>query len=177
MRKTIRVSALFLALIVLWGGVITAQETTDEGPLVVAAENRTAAEEAERGAPRPDEAVRVGDLIRYTLTFKNPSDGPVSSVVLHNSFPAGMSFVEGSAVASRSDMRVEYSADGGESFSVQPVIEVVEGGERTVRPATPDEYTDVRWVVEGSIQPGAEVSASYELQVSAGLPGTEQQGS
>src|SRR5690625_7441246 len=137
MRKTIRVSALFLALIVLWGGVITAQETTDEGPLVVAAENRTAAEEAERGAPRPDEAVRVGDLIRYTLTFKNPSDGPVSSVVLHNSFTAGMSFVVGSAVASRCDIWCEYSAYWGEGISDSPKLDGIWWGGQHVAACTP----------------------------------------
>lgn len=165
MRTLRQTTSLLLLLFAAWVGIALAQQPASAEALVITAENLTATAEAARGAPRADDGIRPGDLIRYTLTFTNPTDGPVSNVVLHNPFPGGLHLVASSVRASRGDARVEYSIDGGATFSAQPMVETVEAGQTVRRPATPEEYTDIRWTVEGTIRPGEQVSASYELRV------------
>lgn len=167
MRSTLRAPVALLALLILGAASAPAQQGTESDALVITAENRTAAAEAARGAARPDDAVRGGDVLRYTLTFTNPTDGSVRGVVLHNPVPEGLVFVAGSARADRADARIEYSIDGGASFSAEPMIETTEAGGAVRRPAPPELYTDVRWVVEGMVEPGARVVASYEARMPA----------
>lgn len=169
--KTIRLSLLLLALLLLGAAVpAAAQQPSGGEALVITAENRTAAEEAARGKPRADEGIRAGDQIRYTLTFTNPTEGPVQNVVLHNPLAEGLRFVAGSAGVSGAEARVEYSIDRGATYSPQPMIEVVENGKKMRRPAPPELYTDVRWTVETRVQPGARVVASYMARLTVEAP-------
>lgn len=172
--KTTRWSLLLLALLLL-GAVspAVAQQPTRGEALVITAENRTAAAEAERGQPRAEEGIRAGDQIRYTLTFTNPTEGPVQNVVLHNPLAEGLRFVAGSTAVKGGEARVEYSIDRGVTFSAQPMIEVVENGKKVMRPAPPELYTDVRWTVETRVQPGAKVVASYVARLPAEVAATQ----
>lgn len=171
MRTMIRVP---FALLLLVAGAITAsaQEAPGDEAIVITAENRTAAAETERGEPRVDDAVRAGDELRYTLTFTNPTDGPVRDIVLDNPVPEGLDFVAGSARIDHSEASLEFSIDGGQSFSAEPTIEVIEDGRTVQRPAPPEMYTTIRWTVEGSVQPGEDVIATYDAKMPAEAPDT-----
>src|SRR5690606_4276321 len=116
-------TVLALTLLLASAAPAAAQQPAGGDALVITAENRTAAEEAARGRPRADERVRSGDLIRYTLTFTNPTTGPVRNVVLQNPLAEGLRFVGGSATFRGGSARVEYSIDGGATWSLQPTIE------------------------------------------------------
>ena len=83
----------------------------------------------------------------------------------------GFRFVGGSTRASRDDARAEYSADGGRTFSAQPMEEVVVEGRRVRRPVAPERYTHVRWTVDGWVAPGATVTAEFDARL-AGPAGT-----
>lgn len=135
--------------------------------LAVVAENRTAAAEAARGRRRSDERLRPGDVLRYRLTFTNAAARPVRQVRLDNPIPAGLHFVAGSARSARADARAEYSADGGKTFSAQPMETVVVDGKQVRRPAAPERYTHVRWTVGDWVAPSAAVTAEFEAR----LPG------
>lgn len=164
MRK-VSWAVLVLTLLLAVAARAVAQQPAGGDALVITAENRTAAEEAARGQPRADDRVRAGDLIRYTLTFTNPTTGPVRNVVLRNPLGEGLRFVGGSAAFRGGEARVEYSIDGGATWSAQPMIEVEENGRKARRPAPPELYTDVRWTVETDVQPGARVVATYEARL------------
>lgn len=166
--KTIRWVLMMLVLLLALVVPAVAQQPAGGDALVITAENRTAAEEAARGRPRGDDRVRAGDLIRYTLTFTNPTAGPVRNVVLHNPLGEGLHFVGGSATFRGGTARIEYSIDRGSTYSAQPMIEVEENGRKVRRPAPPELYTDVRWTVETEVQPGARVVASYEARLTVG---------
>lgn len=161
-----RVAGLCL-VVATWATPLAAQEAAGGPPLVITAENLTAAAEAARGAPRGDTRLRPGDVVRYTLTFTNPTQGEVRDVVLHNPLPAGLVFIAGTATASRDDARLEFSIDGGATYAAEPMVEVVENGRTIRRPAPPERYTDIRWTVTGQIQPGAQVVARYEVRIPA----------
>lgn len=130
--------------------------------LVVAAVNTTAQAEADRPARN---TVRPNDVLRYTLTFTNPTARSLGNVELKNPIPAGVHLVAGSTHASRRDALVEFSADGGRSWSAQPTESVVVDGRQAMRPIPADRYTHVRWTVRGAVGPQATVTADFEARV------------
>ncbi|HEX6036958.1 hypothetical protein [Longimicrobium sp.] len=160
--------ALFLALLVAAATPAAAQQGGPRQAFTVTATNRTAAQ-APQGQRRDDRA-RPGDLVRYRLVFTNVTPGAVRGVTLANPLAPGMRFVGGSARADRTDARLEYSADGGRTFSAQPMEEVVVDGQRVRRPVAPERYTHVRWTVDGNVAPGATVVAEFDARVGAGTP-------
>lgn len=162
---------LLLLPLALCAAPARAQQAPEPPPLVVTAANRTQAAEAERGAPRADDHVRTGDVLRYRLVFTNTAGRPVRGVALANPLPESFRFVAGSARSARADARAEYSADGGATFSAQPMEEVVVEGRRVRRPVSPERYTHVRWTVDGWVAPGATVTAEFDARF-AGTAGT-----
>jgi uncharacterized repeat protein (TIGR01451 family) len=137
--------------------------------LVLSALNLTARDDSTAGRPRPRAEVSVsrpGDVLEYTLVFTNPRPAAVRDIVLENPVPAGATFVAGSAVSDGAEVLLEYSIDGGRTWSARPEVEVVdERGERVRRPAPPDLYTHVRWTLTGAVGPGAKVEARYRARV------------
>src|SRR5207245_625952 len=126
-------------------------------PRVITAHNGPAAT-----APARDNSavVRPGDVIRYTLVFTNVTAGPVKNIQFVDPIPKGMVYVLGSATGDR-PVRVEYSIDGGKSYSARPVIAVVEDGKKVETPAPRERYTHVRWTVLGSLDQKARVMAEF----------------
>lgn len=156
--------------VALCASALRAQQLGTNAPqsaLSVMADNRTAASDASRGAPRPDNKARVGDVLRYRLTFTNVAGRPVRGVTLNNPLSAGVQLVGGSARASRQDANVEYSADGGKTFSPSPTERVMVDGLMVERPISAERFTHVRWSVEGWVQPNATVVAEFDARVAA----------
>lgn len=159
------------ALLLVVGGLpAQAQQAATPQALVVTASNRTAAADAARGAARNNDQARPGDVLHYTLTFRNVNDRAVTGVTLANPLPAGVRYVANSAQATRQDARAEYSADGGKTFSTQPMEEVVVDGRAVTRPIPAERFTHVRWIVTGTVAPGATVVAEFDARVNAGSP-------
>jgi uncharacterized repeat protein (TIGR01451 family) len=138
-----------------------------QSPLVMSATNQTAAAEAARGAPRADRHTRPGDVLRYKLTFTNNVGQPVRGMTFTSPLASGLQFEAGSSKANRDDARVAYSADGGSTYSQQPMEEVVIEGKRVKRPIDPTRYTHVRWTVDGWLAPEAAVVAEYSARLAA----------
>lgn len=151
MRKTMVVAALLLT----GAGALAAQR-----PLVVTALNINA-----RNRGSQSQAVLPGDVLQYQLRFTNQSQGDVRGVVFTNPVPAGLHYVDKSAGADRQDVAVEYSTDGGKTFAATPMVTEVVDGRRVQKPAAPEQYTHVRWTVQGSIAPGAMVTAEFRAEL------------
>jgi uncharacterized repeat protein (TIGR01451 family) len=129
--------------------------------LVITAHNVT----GDTASGRENKAVaRPGDVIRYALVFRNVNTGPVKNVQFVDPLPQGLVYVLGSARADQ-PVRVEYSIDGGKSYSAQPMIQLVEDGKNVEKPAPREKYTHVRWTVLGSLAPGAQVMAEFRAEV------------
>jgi len=129
-------------------------------PLVVTALNLNA-----RSRGSQSQAVLPGDVLQYQLRFTNQGQGDVRGVVFTNPVPAGLRYVDRSAGADRQDVAVEYSTDGGKTFAATPMVTEVVDGKRVQRPASPEQYTHVRWTVQGSIAPGATVTAEFRAEL------------
>lgn len=135
--------------------------------LIVVAQNITARNETAAGKARPDSVALPGDVVEYRLVFTNTKDFALKNVVFQDPIPAGLSFVAATAKSTREDVTVEYSVDGGKSWSAQPLVQVVENGKRVTKPASPETYTNVRWRVTGLVAPGASVEAQFRTRVNA----------
>ncbi len=131
-------------------------------PLVITAHNMTV---ATAGGQDTRAVARPGDVIRYALVFTNVTAGPVKNIQFVDPIPKGMIYVPGSAAADH-PARIEYSIDGGKSYSAQPTIQVVEDSRKVEKPAPRQMYTHVRWTVLGSLAPQARVMAEFRTQVS-----------
>lgn len=144
---------------------------TAAGSLAVTAENLMAGDSVHRALARTGQSptsLLPGDEMRFQLKFTNTTQGSVKNVRFANPVPARLRVIGSSARSSRSDVNVEYSIDGGKSFSAQPTIEVVEGGKPVRRPAPAERYTDLRWVVAGSLPAGSNVVAEYRASLRGG---------
>jgi uncharacterized repeat protein (TIGR01451 family) len=143
--------------------------------LVVTAENLMAGNERHhvwvaQGGAATD--VLPGDVIRYSLRFTNTQPQAVQNVVFSNPVPQGLRYVVDSAAATTPTVAITFSIDGGKTYSAQPMIEVVENGERRNVPAPAAMYTHVRWTVEGWVQPGGQVTAEFRAELPE--PGAER---
>ena len=104
------------------------QEADSPRPLVVTAVNLMAGNaqhqdyEARGGDPA---AMLPGDVVRYELRFTNLTADSVRQVVFQNAVPAGLEFVAESAGADRGDVSVEFSIDGGATYTAAPMAETV----------------------------------------------------
>ena len=153
---------------VSWGTPVVAQENEGPRALEIEAVNLMAGDArhqalAERGGDA--NALYPGDVIHYRLVFTNITDVAVRRVEFTDLLPAGLRYIGGSALADRDDVVISYSIDGGQAYSAQPMIEDVVDGERVTRPAPPEMYTHIRWMVPGWVQPGAQVTAEFRAKL------------
>jgi len=167
---------LFTSLLLALASGLWAQERPAPDALVVTAVNLMADNERHqvwltKGGAASD--VLPGDVIRYSLQFTNTQEQAVRNVVFSNPVPQGLRYVLESATANVPNVAITFSIDGGTTYSAQPMIEVVENGERRNVPAPAAMYTHVRWTVEGWVQPGGQVTAEFRAELPE--PGAEQQ--
>ncbi len=156
---------LALWWIALMGAAPLAAQSAEPKPLVITAVNMTAESAKKAGQERNDKAMaRPGDLLGYNLAFTNVTHGSVTNVQFVDPLPQGLMYRTGSARADK-PVRIEYSIDGGKSYTAQPTIIVVENGKRVEKPAPREAYTHIRWTVSGPLAPGAQVTAGFQAEV------------
>ncbi len=153
---------------VSWGTPVVAQENEGPRALVIEAENLMAGDArhqalSERGGDA--NAIYPGDVIHYRLVFTNITDVAVRRVEFNDPLPAGLRYMGESAAADRDDVVIDYSIDGGATFSIQPMIEEIIDGVQVRKPAPPDRYTHIRWRIDGWVQPGAQVTAEFRAKL------------
>ncbi len=98
-----------------------------------------------------------GESVIYTITFQNISDEPADNVVITNPISKELTYVDGSAFGPGS--AIEFSTDGGQNFAAADDLTVSEDGES--RPAGPDDFTHIRWVMNNELAVGAQGTARF----------------
>lgn len=89
----------------------------------------------------PTETVEPGEELAYVVNFRNEGSQSENGVMMTVPVPDDMVYVENSVTAY--DASVEFSVDGGATFAPRDGLVVADGD--TVRPASADEITHVRW--------------------------------
>ena len=99
----------------------------------------------------PAEKVVPGDDVIYTITATNVAGTAVGNVVITDPVPDHMDYRDGSAIGS--DTEIAFSVDGGQSYGAPEALQVVED-DGTIRSATAQDYTHIRWKFTRDLPPG-----------------------
>ena len=162
-KKQVLAALLVAAAVGATGAEAQASKKAAPKPLVITAENITA---AAAGAPaRSTSVLREGDAVRYRLVFTNVNADSVRNVQFTDAISTGFRYVAGSAKADQAAVAIDFSIDGGKSWSAQPTVEVMEDGRPVRRPAPAERYTHVRWTDRAWVQPKSTVAAEFTAQL------------
>jgi uncharacterized repeat protein (TIGR01451 family) len=129
----------------------------------------------------PVEEAIPGEIIEYRVTAINEGDiiYRPGTVVVTLPIGEGVHYVEDSATPTSERWVIEFSADGGETFSEPPVLvpvgaaaeddaeegEAADEPETERRAAAPSEYDAIRWTFAEQFEPGQEELLSYRVEV------------
>lgn len=165
--KALRAAALGAVLLALplQAAVIDAQGSpgASRAPsLEIRLVNRTA-KAAHRATT--DTLARPGDVLEYRLVFINHGSNPIRRVIFTDGIPAGTRYIDGSASPSRTGAQVEFSVDGGRTYSLAPVDSSRIGGRLTVKPMDASLYSHVRWSMGSPLAPGDSTVALFRVAV------------
>ena len=112
----------------------------------------------------PAAAINPGEVITYTVKYKNVGDEAAVDVIIEDPIPKGMYYFPDSAEGKDTD--ITFSVDG-KTFNKPPLLtyEVkVAAGKIEKRSVSPEEYKNVRWVVR-KVMPGQEGNVSFKAKV------------
>ena len=118
--------------------------------------------------PLPNDAtLRPGETIRYVVTASNTSDRQIKKLVVTQQIPKGSVYVLGSATLPKVEgANLDYSIDGGKTYSEKPTIRVkLENGEIVTRPAPDSMYTNVRWRFGDNFSAKTVANATYQVRI------------
>ena len=106
------------------------------------------------------EKVLPGNIIEYTISAQNLKDGVLKDVDIIGRIPEGTGYLQDSA-----NKPPQFSIDGGKTYMPAPVTyTVVEDGKEVEKIATPDMYTNIKWIVE-ILHPSALPVFTYRVAV------------
>ncbi len=103
------------------------------------------------------DSVVPGESVVYTITFQNISDEPAANVVITNPISEDLTYVDGSAFGPGTV--IQFSTDGGQNFAAADELTVIDDG--VSRPAGPDDFTHIRWVMQNELAVGAHGTARF----------------
>ncbi len=114
-----------------------------------------------------DASVRPGETIRYVVTASNTSDRAIKKLVVTQPIPSNAVYVLNSATLPNvAGAKLDYSIDGGKTYSEVPTIRVkLDNGEIVNRPAPASLYTNVRWNFGDAFPPQTVVNATYQVRI------------
>jgi uncharacterized repeat protein (TIGR01451 family) len=130
---------------------------------VVTKDDGTTEEEFSRAA-----TARPGQVVEYRVTVVNGSSEtlPGSNAFIVGPVPASTDYIADTATLSSEVARLEFSADGGQSFADKPlVVKKNDDGEEELVQALPEEYTDTRWQLLQALAPQETLTFRYRVTV------------
>ncbi len=155
-------SVITLALVFLCSGLALAKPVVDlrlQGVLV-----ERAASGVETTTPVANVALKPGETVRYTIVATNRGSDPALGLRPSAKVPAGTAYEAGSAAASGA-ARVEFSLDGGQTWSAAPKVKVQTPAGVVEKNADPGLYTNLRWIVAKPLDPKSTLTYSYQVRV------------
>jgi uncharacterized repeat protein (TIGR01451 family) len=112
---------------------------------------------------------RPGQVVEYRVVVTNVSDEtlPSGNAIITGPIPATTAYIADSATPSSESATLEFSADGGQTFSAPPVMIKVKNdqGEEVEVEAAPDQYTGARWTILQALEPKQEIIFKYRVTV------------
>ncbi len=119
---------------------------------------------AEKLVPVSSEALKPGAIVRYDIVATNQGTDPAVKLMPIGKIPSGTAYEAGTA-SSTGSLRVEFTIDGGKTWSKSPLVKVTTPTGVVEKPADPSTYTEIRWIAAKPLAPKASVSYRYEVRV------------
>lgn len=113
----------------------------------------------------PNAQVGPGDVIRFTLNGQNNGSATARNLVLNQAIPSGTRYVLQSARLINSPGALQFSIDGGKSYSPAPKVKVKTGNQVIEQPAPADAYTHIRLGISQELRPKGTVRGEYKVTV------------
>lgn len=113
----------------------------------------------------PAETSVAGDVLTFTVTYRNTGNEVATNAVMDNPISASMSYIDNSATGAGTE--ISFSIDGGKTFKKSSYLtyEVkLPNGLTEKQTARPEEYTHIRWTVS-KVPPGAGGTVGYRAKI------------
>ena len=113
----------------------------------------------------PATMTRPGDILRYTVTYRNEGNSPAVGARIIDPIPAGTVYIKGSASGAGTGIR--FSIDGGASWQLPPVMHAVKrpDGSEKKEPAPPELFTHIRWSIVSEVPAGSSGRVFFKVTV------------
>ncbi|MFH1688737.1 MAG: hypothetical protein ABIE42_00690 [Candidatus Eisenbacteria bacterium] len=159
-----RIGLMLVAIVLAGSTAVEAVETRSVELRTVAETEIEVLDREGRPELRRIEASRVvpGDEVIYTIYYSNTGVETAENVVITNPVPDHMTYMVGSA--SGNGTAVTYSVDGGMVFAAPGEL-LVPDGAAGERPATPSEYTHIRWTLDATLPPSEEGLVGFRARL------------
>ncbi len=110
-------------------------------------------------------SVQPGEVLRYTIAAENQTGEDIPNFILTQPIPDAVVYIPDSSQID-TDAEITYSIDNGETFTLNPTVEVtLENGEVETQPAPPETYTHLRWTLTNPLPPTTVVTGQFEVRV------------
>ena len=106
----------------------------------------------------PADHVLPGTEVIWNVNYEIVGSTPVTNAVITDPIPQNMVYVAGSASGDKSD--ITFSVDGGKTWDAADKLQV-KNADGTTRVALPKDYTAIRWVLTGTLAPGAKGTVTF----------------
>jgi len=107
--------------------------------------------------------LKTGEVVRYTISAYNKGSDPALHLAPVGKIPDGTAYVSGSAT--NGTAKLEFSVDGGKTWSAKPMVTVPSATGPKLQPADPSSFTAVRWTTDKPLAPKGSARYSYEVRV------------
>ncbi|MBI4826559.1 MAG: DUF11 domain-containing protein [Nitrospirae bacterium] len=110
----------------------------------------------------PAAKIIPGEEVIFTITYENISGKSVDNFVIVDPVPEHMFYKEGSASGKGAD--ITFSVDRGKTYHLPEKLKII-GEDGKERKAEASEYTDIRWALKNSLQPGEKGKVEFKAEL------------
>jgi len=113
----------------------------------------------------PAEKTTPGDVLVYTIDYRNAGRIAVEDAVIVDPLPRGIVYLANTAEGQDAD--VTYSIDNSRSWHKPPIMMPVKKADGSVesKPVSTERYTHIRWVIKKPVQPGQSGRVQFRATV------------
>ena len=158
---------ILTAAVLSMGLTALAQDTSPKLSLKITSEKevRSVKDGKEVVARVPATAFKNGDVVVYTITYKNEGASDAKDAEIQDPVPEGTVYIIGSAEGKAAE--ILFSIDGGGSFHKAPVKQAVKKADGSVEEmdAPAEMYTAVKWSIKKNVAPGVSGKVSFKVRV------------
>jgi uncharacterized repeat protein (TIGR01451 family) len=108
--------------------------------------------------------LKPGDVVRYVIVASNSGSDAATKLIPQGKIPEGTAYQAGSASVSDA-LHVEFSLDGGKTWSVKPTVKVQTAAGLVEKPADPSLFTALRWIGAKPLLPKTSETYTYQVRI------------